>query len=60
VVTLQTFVCTAALSLVVRWSRRELCVRCGYDLRGLESSRCPECGNRLPQDFRHVKMLTRR
>ena len=22
-----------------------LCVRCGYDLRGSESSRCPECGD---------------
>lgn len=31
------------------WARRRrtrfgLCVRCGYDLRGNESGRCPECG----------------
>lgn len=24
-----------------------LCERCGYDISGIESSRCPECGARL-------------
>ncbi len=30
-----------------RWRRRSagLCENCGYDLRGLTSSRCPECGS---------------
>jgi len=26
--------------------RRGLCVKCGYDLRGLPRPRCPECGTR--------------
>jgi len=32
-----------------RWRRRRkgLCVRCGYNLTGNESGRCPECGSEL-------------
>jgi uncharacterized paraquat-inducible protein A len=26
---------------------RGLCYKCGYDLRGNESGRCPECGARI-------------
>jgi hypothetical protein len=25
-----------------------LCHRCGYDISGLDSSRCPECGAKIP------------
>lgn len=28
-----------------------LCVRCGYDLRGLTDPRCPECGSRFDPDL---------
>ena len=28
----------------VRWRRRGWCLACGYDLRGTEGDRCPECG----------------
>lgn len=28
----------------VRWRRRGWCLTCGYDLRGIEGERCPECG----------------
>jgi hypothetical protein len=24
------------------------CATCGYDLRGLTSGRCPECGHEIP------------
>lgn len=39
----------AAASLVIMWqTRRRIseghCRACGYDLRGNESGRCPECG----------------
>lgn len=27
--------------------RGEVCVRCGYDTRGLRSTKCPECGERV-------------
>jgi hypothetical protein len=27
-----------------RWKRQGKCMRCGYDLRGNPSDRCPECG----------------
>ena len=32
-----------------RWHRewRGCCVECGYDLRGLRSRKCPECGTRF-------------
>jgi hypothetical protein len=34
---------------VVGFRRKHgLCERCGYDLRGSTSTRCPECGNRVP------------
>jgi predicted RNA-binding Zn-ribbon protein involved in translation (DUF1610 family) len=26
-----------------------MCLRCGYDLKGLTASRCPECGQRIPR-----------
>ncbi|GMU20043.1 MAG: hypothetical protein AMXMBFR13_01440 [Phycisphaerae bacterium] len=26
-----------------------MCLRCGYDLTGLTTSRCPECGQKVPQ-----------
>jgi hypothetical protein len=28
-------------------TRQGLCRRCGYDLRGINTERCPECGTRL-------------
>jgi hypothetical protein len=28
-----------------RWARRGLCVKCGYNLKGLSHLRCPECGH---------------
>jgi hypothetical protein len=28
----------------VRRARHGLCIHCGYDLRGLRSAQCPECG----------------
>ena len=28
-------------------ARQGLCPRCGYDLRGINTERCPECGTRL-------------
>jgi hypothetical protein len=28
----------------MRWRRRGWCLACGYDLRGSEGDRCPECG----------------
>lgn len=31
-----------------RRSRAGSCVHCGYSLRGLDKSRCPECGNAIP------------
>ncbi len=40
---------TVILFLISRRPRpRGLCQRCGYDLRGNESGRCPECGTPLP------------
>ena len=27
-----------------RWLRRGCCLNCGYDLQGITSDRCPECG----------------
>lgn len=38
---------TAAARLPVVWDRprRGACVACGYNLRGNESGRCPECGH---------------
>lgn len=33
--------------VVRQWRRRRgRCVECGYELRGLRSARCPECGTR--------------
>lgn len=29
-----------------RWRKQGRCFECGYDLRGAESERCPECGSR--------------
>ena len=40
------------LFLAVRLKHREVkgvCVRCGYDLRGLPEPRCPECGTPFEQ-----------
>jgi hypothetical protein len=31
--------------------KRPLCTRCGYDLRGLRDSRCPECGTTFDRDL---------
>jgi hypothetical protein len=33
-----------------RWlrARRNQCLKCGYDLRGLPEPRCPECGRTIP------------
>jgi hypothetical protein len=31
-----------------RWRRRGQCLACGYDLRGIEGGRCPECGEERP------------
>lgn len=34
---------------ILRWHRewRGRCIECAYDLRGLKSHRCPECGTRF-------------
>ena len=29
------------------------CRKCGYDLRGLPTPRCPECGTSIPEQLRH-------
>ena len=34
-------------TLEIERQRKGLCPRCGYDLRGLNAARCPECGARL-------------
>lgn len=36
----------AAVCLGRRWTRRkwQLCIQCGYSLRGTSSGKCPECG----------------
>lgn len=35
--------------------RRRSCLQCNYQLRGLDSQRCPECGLRFdPRDERHI------
>jgi predicted RNA-binding Zn-ribbon protein involved in translation (DUF1610 family) len=36
--------CTRELVLVSRRRRMGLCASCGYDLTGITSGRCPECG----------------
>ncbi len=37
------------------WSRRGRCTHCGYDLRDLQSHRCPECGRLIgPRDRRSI------
>lgn len=38
----------AYLEEAARHRRLPMCLRCGYDLQGLTSSFCPECGSRLP------------
>jgi hypothetical protein len=35
-----------------RWKRRQLCLQCGYDLRGSDTERCPECGSEGGQPLR--------
>jgi hypothetical protein len=30
------------------WPGGGTCHKCGYDLTGVDSSRCPECGTKLP------------
>jgi len=42
-----------AVYLALGWRRSRritlgLCAHCGYDLRGAETSKCPECGRRVP------------
>ena len=34
-------------TLEVERTRQGLCPNCGYDLRGIQTARCPECGTRL-------------
>lgn len=34
----------AAPDWIIRHTKWDTCVKCEYDLRGLRSSRCPECG----------------
>lgn len=34
------------------------CLQCGYDLRGIDSGRCPECGAAIPLDSTREKHLT--
>lgn len=38
---------TLELIRIITRRRRGLCGNCGYDLRGNDSGRCPECGNRF-------------
>jgi len=35
-------------------ARSSLCTRCGYDLRGNESGRCPECGSAITRHDRRA------
>jgi hypothetical protein len=35
------------IQIRVRYRRGEQCTRCGYDLTGNLSGRCPECGERI-------------
>jgi hypothetical protein len=35
-----------------RWHREGRCRKCGYDLRGLTSDRCPECGEPVHREVR--------
>ena len=40
----------APFELRRRWRRRRgLCIECGYDLRGIDSQKCPECGAAVDQ-----------
>lgn len=49
--------CIPLLILLERAYRRErlalalskCCLNCGYDLRGIDSERCPECGHGIPR-----------
>ncbi len=36
------------LERIARSQRLPRCLKCGYDLTGLTSDRCPECGYPLP------------
>lgn len=36
------------------------CVKCKYDMRGLPSLRCPECGHDNPRDDNPTPILCRR
>jgi hypothetical protein len=35
---------TGLVLLLLRRVRKDRCIRCGYDTRGLTLPRCPECG----------------
>lgn len=34
------------------------CLQCGYDLRGIDSGRCPECGTTIPPEANRERHLT--
>ena len=38
----------AHLTRGLSWPGGGTCPKCGYDITGLTSSRCPECGTKLP------------
>ena len=44
--------CLTARRLYVRrrWGREGRCIKCGYDLTGNVSGRCPECGEAIRGD----------
>jgi len=55
----------AALSLVAaasiflwRRARPGHCARCGHDLRGVASGRCPECGSECGSECAHARQVT--
>jgi hypothetical protein len=35
---------------LLRHDLPDVCIKCGYDVGGLDSKRCPECGTAIPAD----------
>lgn len=45
----------ARLTRGLAWPGGGTCHKCGYDVTGVEGSRCPECGTKLPLTPEQVK-----